>query len=102
GGGRDPRRPLRRHRGELLVGGLETCGVPVAAPVRAADERVADAEDRLADAEAIGLRHEERLVSEPPELVGPVPQARLERDLASRLDAKARSVERLLRGGSFQ
>ena len=37
----------------------------VGAPVGAGDERVADAEDRLSDAEAVRLRVEHRLVPEP-------------------------------------
>src|SRR2546429_1820432 len=73
----------------------------VAAPVGAAGERVAEAEDRLADAEDGRLPREECLVTEPPKLVGAVPEARLERDLPPFLDAEASGIQRCLWVGSF-
>src|SRR5919198_1493936 len=71
--------------------------VAVAAPVGAGDERVADAEDRLSDAEAVRLRVEHRLVPEPAKLLGLVPEAGLERDPAPAVDSEPRCVERRLR-----
>src|SRR5207244_9703591 len=72
---------------------LEPGGVPGAAPVGAAGERVAETEDRLADAETVRLRLEDRVVAEPAELVRAVPQARLERDPPALLDPEPGGIE---------
>src|SRR5437667_364421 len=69
--------------------------------VGAADEGVAEEEDRLADAEAVRRRVEERLVAEPVELVRAVEEARLERDAPSFLDAEARGIQGRLRIGAL-
>src|SRR6476646_2238639 len=72
----------------------------VAARIGTCDERIADREDRLADAERVHVLVEYRLVTECPQLVGVLPEPRLERDLASFQNAEAPAVERALRVGA--
>src|SRR5581483_3992338 len=73
----------------------------VAARVGTADPRVAEAEDRLPDAEAVREHGPPHLVPESAQRLLLPPQAGLELDGAVRLDAPARRVERGLRVGAL-